>query len=157
MNRKTIIYLILSVILFVCPGLRAAAYDQETEYWLQQLDGELLKTDDYIRQKQERVDLLNAQRLQMKGDEERYYQNRQVYDECLTFDSELAMQVVDDNIAIAQRAGDRDREVEWQIKRSFLLSSTGLLMESLQSMEGMNSQQLSRELRIQYYNQMQYL
>ena len=157
MKHRYILLLICSVILSVCPTLQAAPYDQETEHWLQQLDEELLKTDDYVRQKQERVNLLNAQRQQMKGDEERYYQNRQVYDECLTFDSDLAMQVVDDNIAVAQRAGDRDRLVEWQIKRSFVLSSTGLLMESLQSLQGMNSQQLSRELRLQYYNQMQYL
>lgn len=137
--------------------LRAETYDKETDYWLQQLDEELLKRDVYIQQKQEKIDLLNAQRKQLKQDEERFFQNRQVYDECMTFDSDLAMEIVDENIEIARRMHDREWETEWQIKRSFILASTGLLMEALEALQGMNGQNLSHGQAVDYYNQMQYL
>lgn len=149
--------LFLTTILFICSLPRAASYDKETEYWLKQLDEELLRQDEYIAQKQQKIDQLNVRRQLLKEDEERYFQNRQVYDECMTFDSELAMEVVDENIAIAHRMHDAERLTEWQIKRSFLLSSTGLMMEALQVLEGIIGLQLKHELALQYYNQMQYL
>ena len=135
MNFRNL-FRIIATLLFLSTSFRTEAYEKETEYWLQQLDAELLKCDIYAQEKQQKVDLLNAQRTQLKDAEERFFQNRQVYDECMTFDSELAMELVDENIAIARRLHDRDWETEWTIKRSFLLASTGLLMESLQALEG---------------------
>lgn len=150
-------YLLTTILLFFCSFVTTEAYEKETEHWLQQLDAELLKRDAYIQEKQQKVDLLNAQRKQLKQDEERFFQNRQVFEECMTFDSDLAMELVDENIEISRRMHDLEWETEWQIKRSFLLASTGLLMESLQVLDGMNGQQLSHTMAIEYYNQMQYL
>lgn len=150
-------YLLTTILLFFCSFVTTEAYEKETEHWLQQLDAELLKRDAYIQEKQQKVDLLNAQRKQLKQDEERFFQNRQVFEECMTFDSDLAMELVDENIEISRRMHDLEWETEWQIKRSFLLASTGLLMESLQVLDGMNGQQLSHAMAIEYYNQMQYL
>lgn len=157
MKHHGILFLIASLLLLACPALRAVNYSDETNYWLQQLDSEMLQVDEYVRQKQERVDMLNTQRKQIKNEEDRYYQNRLIYDECQTFDSELAMEVVDENIEIASRRHDDEHEIEWQIKRSFVLSSTGLFMEALEPMSSLRSQITSHELLLQYYNQMQYL
>lgn len=151
------LYPIITFLLYFVSSMSVKAYNDETEYWLQQLDDELLKYDVYISQKQERIDIVMAQRKQLRQDEEIFFQNKLVYEECMTFDSELAMEMAEENIAIARKLHDRDWETEWIIKRSFLLASTGLLMESLQALEGMNGQQLPHDLALQYYNQMQYL
>ncbi len=132
-------------------------YSKEAELSLQQLDEALQTREEFIDQRREMLDHLCARRATLHDPEDLYYHNRQIYDESFTFDSELAMEVVESNLAYARQTKDADRILEWKIKRSFLLSSTGLLMESREELEGLNGMAMSHDLQLQYYNQMQYL
>lgn len=152
--------LILIVVLLALQTLLYAApsyYSKEAESALIELDEVLQVQDDFIAQRRELLDQLIARRATLHNAEDLYYHNRQIYDESFTFDSELAMEAVEANLAYARRQKDSDRILEWKIKRSFLLSSTGLMMESREELEGLNGMAMSHDLQLQYYNQMQYL
>lgn len=135
----------------------ALPYGQKVEAVLQRLDEELVRAEDYRTQRHELLEQLKARRTTLHSPEDLYYHNRQIYDECFTFDSGLAMEVAEANLAYARQQRDADRVTEWRIKKSFVLSSTGLLMEAREELADINALALGHDLQLQYYNQMQYL
>ena len=88
-------------------------------------------------QKRHRLQQMQIMQRGMSDVEELYQLNRRIYDECFTFDSELAMSLVDANLQIARQRGDRDGMAEWQIQRSFILASTGQLLEATNALDGL--------------------
>lgn len=151
------VVIILFIIIALSQVLAAPSYDEAAERALLQLDEELQRNEDYIRQRREIIDQLYARRSTLHNPEDVYYHNLQIYDQTFTFDAELAMEMVEANLAYARTQHDKERVTEWKIRRSFLLASTGLLMEAREELDGMNGMQMGHDLRLQYYNQMQYL
>ncbi len=138
-------------------GVISYAYNTESELWLQRLDS-IVEQRGRINQ-QKRLHLQQMQTMQRgMGDVEELYQlNRRIYNECFTFDSELAMSLVDANLQIARQRADNDGIAEWQIKRSFILASTGQLLEANYALEGLKLANLNRDLKLEYYAQQEYL
>ena len=83
--------------------------------------------------------------------------NSMLYDECYVFDSDLAMNCVQQNLSFARQLGDKALEIEWTIKESFILSATGLLKEALDVMTPLNIGNQPNSIKIAYYSQMNYL
>lgn len=152
-----IFFLLISLFIIPSISLQAVTSVNTVADVLNQLDVELQNDAYYRQQRQELLVQLQARCNTLRNEEDIYYQNRQIYDECFAFDSGLAMEVVDANLSYARKLRDHDRIVEWQIKRSFILASTGLLMEAREELSAMNGLSLSHDLQLQYYNQMQYL
>lgn len=154
MNKRLLIILSFTLLLFQAWAL---PFGKDAEQMLQLLDAELLRSDDYILKRQEMLNQLNARSSTMRNAEDLYYHRRQIYDECFTFDSDLAMETAEANLAYAREQQHAERITEWRIKRSFVLASTGLLMEASEEVQGMNGLQMTHDLQLQYYSQMQYL
>lgn len=133
------------------------AYNAQSEQWLQRLDSVVLQREQINEQKRLRLKQMQTLQRGMSDVEELYQFNKKIYDECFTFDSELAMSLVDANLQIARQRGDRDGIAEWQIKRSFILASTGQLLEATYALEGLDLGKLNRKLRLDYYGQQEYL
>ena len=122
----------------------------------------MIKLDSLIEQKQVFTELKEARIDQLRTNkartiEEKYWLNKLFYEEFFVYNSDSAMVYVNQNLKISERLGNKEWMAEWKIKKSFLLSATGLLKEALDELENIHGNQLSPELRVEYYGQMMYL
>lgn len=131
--------------------------NSDTEDWLKRLDKVVAQREQINAAKRIQLDEMRMKGSRITSTEELYQHNCQIYDACFTFDSELAMEVVDANLKIAQQNKDTDRCIEWTINRSFILASTGLLHEAAEAIEQIGSGDLSHALQLRYFDQKQYL
>lgn len=136
---------------------QARPLNEDSEAWLRRLDDAVARRDDYNQQKRDRLSQLLSVGKGLHEPRDLYMHNSLVYEECFTFDSELAMSIVDKNIELAKQLDDPAGIAEWHIKRSFILAATGQLLESAEALSGISSSSLSRDLKLQYYAQQQYL
>lgn len=127
------------------------------EVYLQDLDSVVQKREYYNQQKRERVTGIQALGKGITSEPDRYLHNSQLYDECFTFDSELAMELVKQNIQIAQHRNNKEEEYEWKIKETFILASTGQFLEAVSAISDIDVNQLPHSLKLEYFDQMQYL
>ena len=146
--------IILSTLLATARGY---TYNAESERWLQRLDSVVQQREHINEQKRHRLQQMQTMQRGMSDVEELYQFNRTIYDECFTFDSELAMSLVDANLQIASQRHDAHGMAEWQIQRSFILASTGQLLEATNALVGLKPTLLDRHLRLDYYAQQEYL
>ena len=156
MRHKRIVFF-MSLLIASLLGGKCYAYNSESERWLQRLDSVVQQRQHINEQKRHRLQQMQIMQRGLGDVEELYQLNRRIYDECFTFDSELAMSLVDANLQIARQRGDRDGMAEWQIQRSFILASTGQLLEATNALEGLKLGSLSRNLKLDYYAQQEYL
>ncbi len=132
-------------------------YNAESEQWLQRLDDVVAQREQINGTKQQQLQQLQTLQHGMGNVEELYQLNRRIYDECFTFDSELAMSLVDANLQIAQQRNDLDGVGEWMIQRSFILASTGQLLEASKTLDNLSLLPTDHKLRLAYYGQQEYL
>ena len=156
MRHKRHIFL-LTLLVISLVGARGYAYNAESERWLQRLDSVVQQREHINEQKRHRLQQMQTMQRGMSDVEELYQLNRTIYVECFTFDSELAMSLVDANLQIASQRRDAYGMAEWQIQRSFILASTGQLLEATNALEGLKPSLLDRRLRLDYYAQQEYL
>ena len=156
MRHKRIVFF-MSLLIASLLGGKCYAYNSESERWLQRLDSVVQQRQHINEQKRHRLQQMQIMQRGLGDVEELYQLNRRIYDECFTFDSELAMSLVDANLQIARQRGDRDGMAEWQIQRSFILASTGQLLEATNALEGLKLGSLNRNLKLDYYAQQEYL
>lgn len=153
----TITKLVFSAFLF-CSSISAAySFNKETEEWLNRLDEVVARREAINIQKHAHLTEMRMHGSTLSSLEEVYQQNVKIYDECFTFDSELAMEVAEANIEIVKQMGNPERLKEWTIKRSFVLASTGQLLEAANAISGIHASELPHPLLMAYYDQMQYL
>lgn len=156
-NDKRYALLLLSLLWIAGGTAWARAYNAESERWLQRLDSVVQCREQINEAKRQHLQQLQTLKRGMSNVEELYQLNSRIYDECFTFDSELAMSLVDANLQIAKQQGDQQGVGEWQIKRSFILASTGQLLEANAALEGLDLRSGDRGLKLAYYGQLEYL
>lgn len=157
--KTNIRHIVIALTLLAPLGQKAVgrSYSEESERWLERLDSVVQCREQINEAKRQHLQQLQTLKRGMSNVEELYQLNSRIYDECFTFDSELAMSLVDANLQIAQQQRDLQGVGEWQIKRSFILASTGQLLEANSALEGLCIQPDDRELRLAYYGQLEYL
>lgn len=149
-------YSFLFIFLFVV--VSAAAQNSYCfEYFLQNLDSVVQQREYFNQLKRKRVIGIQALGEGITSEPDRYLHNSQLYDECFTFDSELAMELVKQNIQIAQHRNNKEEEYEWKIKETFILASTGQFLEAVSAISDIDVNQLPHSLKLEYFDQMQYL
>lgn len=126
------------------------------EHVLEQLDSAIMNANDFKTDKLKRIELLKKTPVPM-SDGGKFLLNAQLYEEYKVFDSDSAMKYVDKNIALAQRTGNRLWLADSQIKKSFILSATGLLKEALDLLNGLNVSQMPDNYKVDYYAQKMYM
>ena len=135
----------------------AEEQNDDTEEYLTKLDEVIKQRLVYDAMKRQRLDELQRQRALQRTPYEIVSFNTMLYNECYVFDSELAMTVIQETLDIAKQLGEASLVAEWTIKKSFVLSATGLLMEALNTLETLNISKLPNSIKIEYYSQMTYL
>ena len=150
------ILLIISF-LFCLPMYPEVSYSRELEEIFSKLDNMILQREDYRLKKEERINMLRS-RMDMRASlEERFHNNKLLYEEYYVYNADSAMRYVMDNLRIASLLKRKDWEYTWKINKSFLLSATGLLKEAEEEMRGIPVHELSDNVKVDYYSQMQYL
>lgn len=150
-------YLSFFVALFLYLPLSAAPYSAEIEKLLNRLDSLIACKDVFVEAKEQKIEQLRIQAAHARTEEERYWMNKMFYDEYFVYNSDSAMLYVNANLDISDKLNRKEWLAEWRIKKSFLLSATGLLKEALDVLEGIDGKRLPHDLQIEYYGQMMYL
>lgn len=128
-----------------------------TDMLLQKLDSLLEKRELFEAEKLNRIGRLHRQDVAARTPEARYLLNRSFYEEYVVYDSDSALMYVDRNLKIARELNRKEWIDECLIKRSFVLSATGLLKEAMDELDGIDSRTLSVPMQIDYFGQKMYL
>ena len=154
MKRKIIALLFL---LMGCTFLNAAPYSEKIKELLVRLDSLIAQKNTFAMLKEAKIAQLHKLRKDVRTLEERYWLNKNLYDEYCVYNAYSAMNYVVDNLDIVYKQNDKYRQMEWKIKKSFLLAATGLLKEAQDELRGVSGGSLPKELLVDYYGQMLYL
>ena len=149
---------LFAFILILFPvALSASPYDTEIESLLLKLDSVINRQSKYVNVKEKRISQLRKQRMDVRTLEERYWLNKSFYDEFLVYNADSAGVYVEENMQIARTWRKREWRMEWKIKKSFLLTATGLLKEASDELVGLSGSNLPPQLLAEFYGQKQYL
>lgn len=154
MKRKIIALLFL---LMGCTFLNAAPYSEKIKELLVRLDSLIAQKNTFAMLKEAKIAQLHKLRKDVRTLEERYWLNKNLYDEYCVDNADSAMNYVAGNLDIVYKQNDKYRQMEWKIKKSFLLAATGLLKEAQDELDGVSGGSLPKELLVDYYGQMLYL
>lgn len=154
MKRKIIALLFL---LMGCTFLNAAPYSEKIKELLVRLDSLIAQKNTFAMLKEAKIAQLHKLRKDVRTLEERYWLNKNLYDEYCVHNADSAMNYVAGNLDIVYKQNDKYRQMEWKIKKSFLLAATGLLKEAQDELDGVSGGSLPKELLVDYYGQMLYL
>lgn len=154
MKRKIIALLFL---LMGCTFLNAAPYSEKIKELLVRLDSLIAQKNTFAMLKEAKIAQLHKLQKDVRTLEERYWLNENLYDEYCVYNADSAMNYVVDNLDIVYKQNDKYRQMEWKIKKSFLLAATGLLKEAQDELRGVSGGSLPKELLVDYYGQMLYL
>lgn len=150
-------YLLILSLLLGSTSLSAISYNPEIKSLLSKLDSVIAQKDVFIAAKESRIKQLRKRMENARTLEEHYWINTAFYDEYFVYNADSAMNYVEQNLKIVNKLSKTEWLAEWRIKKSFLLAATGLLKEALDELNNISGQQLSPELKVDYYGQMMYL
>lgn len=138
-------------------SLPVSARSVETEALLCRLDSMLTRPLIWDSMKRHRISELHKKESQARSIEEKYWSNKNLYDEYSVYNADSAMAYANRNYEIARQLNDKSRQIEWDINRSFILSVTGLLKEAQDAIENFKPEEVPGDLKAQYFNQLAYL
>lgn len=124
---------------------------------LKRLDLMIDNEESYIKAKEDKINFIKRSGNRLMSDEERYWHNKNLYDEYFVFDADSAMKYVISNLEIARKLDNRQWQYEWMINKSFIFSVTGLLNDAKEELSSINIDDLSVANKIKYYGQLAYL
>ena len=131
--------------------------DTELEHLLVKLDSVLACSDQYVAEKEAKIEELRKRQSSALKPEERLWLNKMFYDEYYVYNADSAMVYVNDNINISRELGRKDWEQEWLLNKVFLLSATGLLGDAEDVIKSIDINNLNKDLMFQYYDSKIYL
>lgn len=159
-GRRTPISLLIfiSIVVTLAGGsLPVSARNSETEALLCRLDSVLSIPEIWDSMKRHRISELHKKEAQARSIEEKYWSNKNLFEEYSVYNADSAMVYANRNYEIAHQFNDRRRQIEWEINRSFILSVTGLLKEAQDAIDSFKPEEVPDYLKAQYYNQLAYL
>lgn len=154
MNIYRICSLCASVVICV---IIAFAHTPATETILSRLDSVINRSSEWDAMKRHRISELSKKANLVNTEEEKYWFNKNLYDEYLVYNADSALAYANRNKLIAKRQGNEARIMEWAINQSFVLSAIGLLKEAEEEIATIDRSKLPKELLSSYYNQLAYL
>lgn len=137
--------------------LPVSAHNAETEALLRELDTVIEQAEEWDGTKRLRLSELHKKEQQARTVEEKYWSNKNLFEEYSVYNADSAMTYANRNLEIARALGDESRRIEWDINRSFILSVTGLLKEAQDVIDGIEESEVPTDLLSVYYNQLAYL
>ena len=153
---KSGLFILIVCLLFpayVCADTSKHALEENRKL-LHSLDSLLEQQDLFVRVKEERIKQLKMQYSRVKDVKELYAMNRMVYLEYRVYDADSALHYINKNIQLAQQTNNRTWEVVSLLEQSFVLTSSGLLTESLKAVSDIQPEELPQNLRSEYFGRL---
>lgn len=135
----------------------ASAKEPSNVILLNRLDSLISRKNEVEKDKNARIIELKNKRNAAATDEDRYWINNLLYDEYYCYNVDSAMQYINDNMKIAERTGDYNRLTDLKIKKSFLLTASGLLVQAQKELNGIDATALPHQLKKDFYGQKIYI
>lgn len=129
----------------------------EIKSMLAEIDSLLLKSPEFINEKENRIDGYRRKLDASTNLEQRYWLLASLYEEYSAFDSDLAMKYADEALATALQLERPDLVDEMKLNRVYLLSATGFLENAASVLKSIDSSSLSPELALKYCDRMLFL
>lgn len=149
--------LILTVfILFSSQLIGKDIFHVNYETTLKKLDSLVLNNDTFVKEKVNRLKQLKRNSV-IGSNEEVYWKNKQIYQEYKAFDSDSALVWLEKLDKLAIKNNYKDELIRNKIEKAYILAATGLLVESLQIFESIDTSHLSDDLAKLYYGNKSYL
>lgn len=155
--RNSLMFIISTFTTLAGLSLPVSAYNPETEALLCRLDSVVEKPEIWEGMKLHRISELHKKESQARTIDERYWLNKNLFEEYSVFNADSAMSFANRNLEISRQLDDKSRIIEWNINRSFILAVTGLLKEAQDIMESIDTREIPEDLKPQYFNQLAYL
>lgn len=138
--------------LFFFCAVPSFAVSDSVESLLHELDQVLQDRQFYMQQKENRIERLKNQRKQELSVEKQFELSYTIIDEYKSYLCDSGLVYVDQNIHLAENVDNPVWLVRSQLQKSFILSTSGLFIESKENLESIPQEYLSTdELRIEYY------
>ena len=145
----------LAVILcFYCKISVAAMWESESKMLFHQLDSLIEYQQEIIAAKKGRIKLITNGISGLRLTKEQQYEiNNRLYDEYVAFDFDSAYFYISKNIEAQKQLEKTDLSAASLIRMSHILAVTGLFDKASEMLDGINSEKLSLERRVEFYNQ----
>lgn len=131
--------------------------DMNNAELLKELDRILTNKESFENKKKAKLEHLKNELESATDNEQRYWTARNLYNEYKTYDSDSALYYVDLSLNFAKIANRQKWIDEMNICRSYIYAATGLLEEAQKSINEINTEQLDRNLFLQYNEQLLFL
>jgi hypothetical protein len=139
------------IILFLCIFLIAQPAFSNTDSLLNKLDKELLKKDFYTKAKIQKIEKLKANLRKSRASVNNYYTYLKIYEVYKTLNFDSAFTYANKIHAEALRLNDAQKINRAKINLSFVLLSSGMFKETLESVDGVNVAILNDQEKIEFY------
>lgn len=156
-------YICIFVCLLMCrPAVSAQPSDRPLiqmtkEQLLNELDWILVNKNIFEDKKKEKLELLKSELAAATDVEQRYWTARNLYNEYKTYDSDSALHYANLSLQYAKAANRPKWIDEMYINQSYIYSATGLLEESQNTIDLVNTDNLDRTTLLQYNEQLLFL
>ena len=124
---------------------------REREPWLDELDAELAKKEEYDARKEARIGQLRGRLRSALDDRERYGVTQELYEEYQSYKYDSAYAYAQEMARLAAVADLPDARVEAGCATTFCLISAGLYKEAFDVMDGLQTDGVSPRTLLEYY------
>ncbi|MBR1411448.1 MAG: hypothetical protein IJ580_10170 [Prevotella sp.] len=129
-------------------------WESESKMLFHQLDSLIEYQQEIIAAKKGRIKLITNGISGLRLTKEQQYEiNNRLYDEYVAFDFDSAYFYISKNIEAQKQLEKTDLSAASLIRMSHILAVTGLFDKASEMLDGINSEQLSLERRVEFYNQ----
>jgi cell division protein FtsB len=149
-----VVFFIIFIFLTPLTGLAA---NNSMDSLLSELDKVLSEGEYYMKQKEDRIDRLKIRLKQELTHEKQYELCYNIIDEYKSYISDSALVYINDNLRRAAENNQIIWEIQTNLQYSFVLSSSGLFVESKDVMERIRKEYLTNKLWVEYYKCMEML
>ena len=123
----------------------------DNEELYRSLDEEIVQAPDFVKKREQRIDVIKQRLQNVANDEERYLLTCNLFNEYMPYKSDSAAKYIYEAILLAEKKGNKSQLCHTRSLLAFLCSSTGQYVESKQILDSTDISGVDREALGQFY------
>ena len=123
----------------------------DNEELYRSLDEAIVQAPDFVKKREQRIDVIKQRLQNVANDEERYLLTCNLFNEYMPYKSDSAAKYIYEAILLAEKKGNKSHLCHTRSLLAFLCSSTGQYVESKQILDSTDISGVDREALGQFY------
>ena len=123
----------------------------DNEELYRSLDEAIVQAPDFVKKREQRIDVIKQRLQNVANDEERYLLTCNLFNEYMPYKSDSAAKYIYEAILLAEKRGNKSQLCHTRSLLAFLCSSTGQYVESKQILDSTDISGVDREALGQFY------